>query len=103
MIHGSFQGRRALQGYDGYLHGGVIAALLDAAMTHCLFERGVKGFTADLRVRYLQPIPFNAPLTLRARLVSSRPPLFRLESRLLLGETTMARAEARFMPRKDRS
>lgn len=28
------------QSYDGTLHGGVVAALLDAAMTNCLFARG---------------------------------------------------------------
>lgn len=32
-----------LQGYDGVMHGGIVAALLDAAMTHCLFHRGNPG------------------------------------------------------------
>jgi hypothetical protein len=49
----TFQASPELQGYDGILHGGVIAALLDAAMTHCLFHRGIQAMTGDLHVRFL--------------------------------------------------
>lgn len=57
---------KALEGYRGMLHGGVIAALLDSAMTNCLFARGVKGLTAELKIRYLQPVALQAPFLVRA-------------------------------------
>jgi acyl-coenzyme A thioesterase PaaI-like protein len=39
-VAANFLGNCALEGYSGLLHGGVIAALLDGAMTNCLFARG---------------------------------------------------------------
>ena len=71
-----------LQGYDGMLHGGVAAALLDAAMTHCLFHRGVRAVTADLRVRYPQPVPMGSRIGLRAWVMESHAPLYRLKAEL---------------------
>jgi len=71
-----------LQGYDGMLHGGVAAALLDAAMTHCLFHRGVRAVTADLRVRYPHPVPMGSRVGLRAWVTESHAPLFRLKAEL---------------------
>lgn len=35
----TFLGHAALEGYPGTLHGGLVATLLDGAMTHCLFAR----------------------------------------------------------------
>ncbi len=86
-----------LQGYSGILHGGIVSALLDSAMTHCLFNRGIKALTGDLHVRFLHSVPCKQPLEIRASIVSSRPPLYRLKSELLQGEKILARAEAKFM------
>ena len=86
-----------LQGYRGILHGGIVATLLDAAMTHCLFHQGIEAVTGDLQVRYLKQIPFNADLDIRARLVSSFSPLYKLESEITVGNQVMARAKAKFM------
>ncbi len=87
------------QGYCGILHGGVIAALLDSAMTHCLFRQGIEAVTAELRVRYHQPSPCNSKevYTLGARLIEHKRKLFRLEAWLDLGTTRTASAEALFM------
>ena len=96
-VSAEFEGHAGLQGYDGILHGGVIAALLDAAMTHCLFGRGIRALTADLRVRYIRPIPYWASLTLHARVIASTAPLFRLKADLRYDRQLMASAEAQFM------
>lgn len=87
------------QGYCGILHGGVVAALLDSAMTHCLFRQGVEAVTADLRVRYHQPSPCTGTerYTLGARLIGHKRKLFRLEAWLTLGAIRTASAEAQFM------
>ena len=71
-----------LQGYDGILHGGVAAALLDSAMTNCLFHRGVRAVTADLRVRYPHPVPMGSRIGLRAWVTESLSPLYRLKAEL---------------------
>lgn len=98
-VTGAFRGRVELQGYDGLLHGGVIAALLDAAMTNCLFARGIEAVTGELAVRYRHPTPCEAALELSARLVGERTRLFRLEAELRRDGVIMASASAKFLRR----
>jgi len=52
-----FQPAPWMAGYDGLLHGGIVAAALDAAATQCLFAHGIEGLTALLRIRYRRPAP----------------------------------------------
>jgi len=94
-----FQGNSLLQGYDGILHGGVISSLLDAAMTHCLFQRRITAVTGELLVKFVAPVPCSAWLTVRGWLVNSTPPLYLMAAELLQAGTVMASAEAKFMQR----
>jgi uncharacterized protein (TIGR00369 family) len=86
-----------LQGYEGILHGGVIAALLDAAMTHCLFHQGIQGVTADLYVRYVHPVPCGIDLEIRANVVNPVPPLYRLKAEIVHEGCVLSWAEAKFV------
>ncbi len=95
-----FKGHAGLQGYDGILHGGIVSALLDAAMTHCLFRHGIKAVTDELNVRFLRPVPFAAILTVSARPKALKLPIFKLAAELTGDGRVMARAEARFMRMK---
>jgi uncharacterized protein (TIGR00369 family) len=95
-----FTGSAELQGYDGILHGGIIASLLDAAMTHCLFHRGLRAFTADLHVRYVHSVPCDAEVDLKAWVVVPGPPIHRLRAELMLDGRIMAWAEAKFLQRR---
>lgn len=96
-VKADFQAERTQQGYRGLLHGGVIAAVLDASMTHWLFHHGVRGVTGDLRVRFLRPVPCRATLEARARLSLATPPLYKLRAELVLEQQIMAWAEAKFV------
>lgn len=87
------------QGYPGVLHGGMICTLLDAAMTHCLFHQGIEAMTAELQVRFLNPVPCKELLILRATLLSSRRHLYKLNAELSCAGEVLARGEARFMQR----
>jgi acyl-coenzyme A thioesterase PaaI-like protein len=44
------------QGYDAKVHGGVIAAIIDASMAQCLMGHGMVGYTTDLSIRYWKPL-----------------------------------------------
>ena len=59
----SFLGHFALEGFQGCLHGGLIASLLDGAMTNCLFARGLVAMTAELKVRYRKPVLIGQEMT----------------------------------------
>lgn len=95
-----FQASPELQGYAGMLHGGIIASLMDAAMTHCLFFQKIQAVTGDLHVRFLQPVPCEISLEIFARILSSRPPVYRLRAEIGLDGQIVAWAEAKFMQRQ---
>ena len=96
-VTGRFQPRQHLQGYQGLLHGGVISALLDAAMTHCLFHHNVRAVTGELHVRFLQPVSCDDPFDMTARITAQKPPLFYMAAELANEHHVLARAEATFM------
>ncbi len=55
-------------GFDGMVHGGFIAMILDEACCWALFARyGRLGVTRQLTVRFLLPVPTGAPLQVAGR------------------------------------
>lgn len=98
-VEAHFQARSQWQGYHGVLHGGMVSTLLDAAMTHCLFERGIEALTAHLNVRFLAPVPCTQLLLLRAGVLSQRKNVYQLCAELRCAGALLAKADAKFMPR----
>ncbi len=96
-VSASFIGNCALEGYPGVLHGGIVATLLDGAMTNCLFARGIRAVTADLRVRYRLPLRAAESLTVHAWLESSRHGLLELRAEISQGGNVKARALGKFI------
>lgn len=96
-VRASFTGTPGLQGYKGILHGGILAGLLDAAMTHCLFAHGIQALTGELKVRYRKTVPLNRTITVSGRLTSSTGPLHCLEAQIMDGPTPLASATGKFM------
>lgn len=94
-----FISHAALEGYSGLLHGGVIAAMLDGAMTNCLFAHGWQAVTGELTVRYRHPVEVGAALTVRAWIHESYRPLHFVEAELRQGDCVKATASAKFMER----
>lgn len=98
-VYARFDAKDIFQGYDGMIHGGVTSALLDEAMTHCLFSHGIEGITADLHVRFVHPVPCGVSLEIRAWPLSFRPPVYSLRSEIIQGGRVAAWGEAKFMRR----
>lgn len=96
-IQGQFFGNSMLQGYDGMLHGGVIAALLDGAMTNCLFAHGFVAVTAELKVRYHQAVTVDSPAIVCAWRDQSNLGMHQLYAELTQNNCIKARASAKFM------
>ena len=59
----------AFDGHPGYLHGGIIATLLDEAMSKAVRARGLPSMTRKIEVDYLLPVPSGAPLRVEGRVV----------------------------------
>lgn len=100
-VEGFFTGGPHLQGYEGILHGGVISAVLDSAMAHCLLLQDIKAVTADLRVRFLHSIPCTSKVTIRAWLTCAVSTLYEVKAEAWVDGKMMARAKAKFMENGD--
>ena len=83
--------------YPGIVHGGIIATILDCAMTNCLLMKGISAVTADMHVKYREPLRVGGMVTVRASLVRSRSPLFMLDAEVIQNGAVCARATAKFM------
>ena len=70
-VRGVFAASAPFEGYSGLLHGGIAAAFLDGAMTNCLFAHGVQALTAELTVRYREPVVVPGKITTHATLTES--------------------------------
>jgi len=91
-----FQGGMRFQGYSDRLHGGIIALLFDAAMTHCLFARGLTGVTGELNVRFHLPVSAGRAVTVRARVEKQKSRLYLLKGTLQQDGELKSTAEAKF-------
>lgn len=87
------------EGYPETLHGGLIAALLDSAMTNCLFARGVIAVTARLNVRYLRPGRLGMPMEVLAMLVRSSRGVHYLDAEVRQNGGAVATASGTFTAR----
>ncbi len=88
------------QGPPGYIHGGIIATLLDEAMSKLNRPLGLLAMTRHISIDYLRPAPLHTPLTLLARHLRRESPrkLFHTASLLLPDGTPLAHAEASSSP-----
>lgn len=63
-IRGAFRIGAEYQGGPGFVHGGIIATLLDEVMGKVNRFRKVRAVTAELQVEYLRPVPVDVELVL---------------------------------------
>lgn len=84
------------QGYPDRLHGGIVATLLDAAMTHCLFAHGLKGVTGRLNVRFRHPVAVGKVATVRAWIERDARPLLLMAAELIQEDEMRAGADGKF-------
>jgi uncharacterized protein (TIGR00369 family) len=59
------------EGPPGYLHGGIIATLLDEAMSKANRAHGVTAMTRQMQVEYLKPVPSASPIRIEGRVTRS--------------------------------
>lgn len=85
------------QSYPGIVHGGIIATILDCAMTNCLLLKGISAVTGDMHVHYRKPVRVGGKVLVRASLTRSRSMLFMLSAEALQDGIVCATAEAKFM------
>jgi len=94
-VFGDFLADTKFESYSGIVHGGIIATLLDSAITHCLFLKGIPAVTGRLSIKYSIPIRTGSVVRLEAKMVNTFRKLFILEGKALVNGKKAASAVAK--------
>ena len=96
-FYGSFNCNAYQQGYDGMVHGGVIAVIIDASMAQCLMGHGVVGYTANLSVKYRKPVAIRTPAKLQTSIVAVNcSVLYSMSCKITQNDVCVVKADGRF-------
>lgn len=87
-IRAEFTPGPQFQGYEGVLHGGIVAAALDDAMANLFHMRGRETVTARIEIRYRREAPVGQRLIVTARTTGERGRFFTAEATLALPDGT---------------
>jgi len=101
-IFGNFFADSKFEGYSGIIHGGIVATLLDSAMTHCLLMKDIPALTGRLSIKYSTPIRTGTVVKLEARIVDQIHEMFILEGKASVDGKMVASAEAKYRSMKRR-
>lgn len=84
------------QGYQDIVHGGLVSTVLDETMVTLLNRMGYLALTAELSVRFREPVHVGEKIDVGARLVEKRGKVFKVEARAVRSDgTEVATAVAR--------
>ena len=72
-----------LQGWDGVVHGGLLATVLDEAMIYAAGAKHIKSITGEITVRYLEPARTSVGYKVIGRVVEDKGRIILAESELV--------------------
>ncbi len=88
----------SFEGHPGFLHGGIIATLLDETMSKAVRARGLNAMTRHLEVDYLRPVPSQLPIRMEGHIVRSEGRKHWVEAHILNSEgKTLAQSKGLFV------
>ena len=92
----------AFQGWQDVVHGGIISALLDEVAIQACRGAGEELLTAELQVRFRQPVPVGVEVTVRGTLTARRGRIFEVASELEVDGVVHAAATVKVLqPRRE--
>jgi uncharacterized protein (TIGR00369 family) len=71
-----------LQGWQGVVHGGLLATVLDEIMVQAATAKGIHCVTAEITVKYREPAATGEPYTIVGKVLEARGKLVMAESSL---------------------
>jgi uncharacterized protein (TIGR00369 family) len=91
------------EGPHGFLHGGIIATLLDESMSKAVRAKGPTAMTRHMEIDYRRPVPSGAPIRMESRVVRSEGRKHWAEAHILDGDgTILAQGKGLFVEVKPR-
>lgn len=97
VARANWQPSGAFRSYPDRVHGGVIATLLDSAIVHALFARGVAGVTAELTIRYQRSVNISDKIQVHAWIDSARRGIYFCRAEVFQSDFLAVRCSAKFM------
>ncbi len=93
-----FKGSENHQGWDGFVHGGLLATMLDEAMAQWLWRKQIRAMTAEMNVRFSFPVAIGQEVVVEARCEKIHRRLYELSAQIVLPDgRRAARATAKFL------
>lgn len=83
------------QGWNGIVHGGIIASLLDDAMIYACNSLGYLCVTAEINIKYSKPLPVLKNIEINAEVEEIKKKIIFTKSKLLLDGEIIAKATAK--------
>lgn len=96
-VSADFNLGRVFEGYPAMLHGGILCAILDGAMTNCLFAHDCVAVTADFHVRFRHPVVTDHAAHVRAWINRSTSGLYELRAEILQNGKLKTTATGKFI------
>jgi uncharacterized protein (TIGR00369 family) len=88
-IRAEFTPDKMHQGWPGMLHGGILACLLDEAMSNIAYATGNTTMTATIDIRWRQPVKVEVPLVVTAWITRHRKKIIETASKVTLKDGTI--------------
>jgi acyl-coenzyme A thioesterase PaaI-like protein len=96
-IRGKYIPRPEHQGYEGIIHGGIIAALLDEAMVKLAWRLGIPAVSAELTTKFRAPAAPGDDLAVTARITSEHGRLIEAEAKVERGPVVVGEAKGKLL------
>ncbi len=92
----SWTPRSEFEGYHKVLHGGIVCTLLDEAMAHAALSLAPNCATAEMKVRFREPVRTDEPLEVAGEVVDRKWHVLYAEARVIQGGRVKATATGKF-------
>jgi uncharacterized protein (TIGR00369 family) len=86
----NFTPREEHQGYPGFVHGGIISALIDEVIGRVVTSLDIWAVTAKLELKFRKPVPWGEELTIIGEMIRLRSRSFEARGELRLADGTLA-------------
>ena len=87
------------QGWQGVVHGGILATLLDEACVYACRNLADQCVTAEMQVRYRKPVPVGAEVELFGQLLEHKRKIWTACAQVKVDGTLYAEAQAKVFVR----
>ena len=96
-ITGRFTPRKEHEGWEGIVHGGIIAALLDEAMVKLAAHLGEPAVSAEITVKFKVPVASGEELVVTGKLLKESHRLIEAEAIVEKGSVVVAEAKGKLL------